>query len=108
LAGGKKIDILKLAKKRDDALKKANAHFLKMRALEKIAENTDAEIVHHCDHPKKYLKLKNFSDTQTFWLCTICFNTVLPDQVKKDKITEESIKDLFNEIWDEIPSDWAE
>ena len=102
-----KIDVVQIAEKRDSALAKANSYFIKMRKLEKDAEKLDLIISDNCTHPTKYLKLKNFSGMNSFWLCQICFQTIDPNQDKKNKRNEESIEGLFDEIWEDLPVEWS-
>lgn len=105
MAGGKKQDVIKLAEKRDKALKQANVYYTKMRKLESMAEEIDYKISDLCHHPKSHLKLKNFSDTRTFWLCTLCYQTVDLNQDALNKKLDDMVKDLFDDIWDELPED---
>jgi hypothetical protein len=97
--------VLKLAKIRDKKLERANDYFQKMRKLEDEAEDIDMEITETCDHPQDHLKLKHFSDDspqRTFWLCTVCYQSVEYDPNKKEEKMQEIVDDLYL-TWDTLP-----
>jgi len=107
LAGGKKkINILELAKARDEKLAKGNEHYIKMKELEDQAESIDYRIMEECDHPSKYLKVKEFTNSipqQTIWLCTICYQAIDLDPQKIDKERSKKIESLFRDVCNEMP-----
>lgn len=96
-----KIDIIKLAERRDKKLKRANDLYLKSQELEEEAEEIDQKISDNCHHPKSHHKLKRFTNSvpqKTMWLCTLCYQTI-----GDNKTEEEAITSLFEEIFLEMP-----